>query len=214
MTKSRIVLVDDHEILRAGAAKYLVEHFDIVAEASDVAEAIDVIISTQPDGVLLDVRLPSGSGADVIRAVRAANIDCRFVCLSVSADRRDVVKMLKAGIDGYLVKSTLGDRLPSLIEEALAGSMPVSPQIAGFLLDIDDAVAEEPTLEQLSRREREVAKYMARGYSYKATADAMFVSVKTVETHMSHIFTKLGVASRHELAVRAFQAQSNISDAL
>ncbi len=206
MTKPRIVLVDDHEILRAGAAKYLGEQFEVVGEAGDVEEAVDVIVATQPDGVLLDVHLSSGSGADVVRGVRAANIECRFVCLSVSADRRDVIKMLQAGVDGYLVKSTLGDRLPELVAEALDGSMPVSPQIAGFLLDIDDVVAEEPGLDQLSRREREVAQYIARGYSYRRTAGAMFVSVKTVETHMSHIFEKLGVASRHELAVRAFES--------
>jgi DNA-binding NarL/FixJ family response regulator len=114
--------------------------------------------------------------------------------------------MLQAGVDGYLVKSTLGDRLPELVAEALDGAMPVSPQIAGFLLDIDDVVAREPTVEQLSPREREVAEYIARGYSYRRTADAMFVSVKTVETHMSHIFDKLGAASRHELAARAFES--------
>jgi DNA-binding NarL/FixJ family response regulator len=106
MTKPRIVLVDDHEILRAGAAKYLAEAFDVVGEASDVQEAIDLIVSLEPDGVLLDVHLPSGSGAEVVRGVRVANVACRFVCLSVSADRRDVLKMLQEGIDGYLVKST------------------------------------------------------------------------------------------------------------
>ncbi len=205
MTKPRIVLVDDHEILRAGAAKYLADEFEVVGEAGDVREAIDTIVATKPDGVLLDVHLPSGSGAEVVRAVRAAGISCRFVCLSVSADRRDVVKMLQAGVDGYLVKSTLGDRLPELVSEALDGSMPVSPQIAGFLLDIDDVVAAEHAIEQLSPREREVVEYIARGYSYRRTAAAMFVSVKTVETHMSHIFVKLGVASRHELAARAFE---------
>ena len=206
MTKPRLVLVDDHEILRAGAAKYLSDSVDVVGEAGDVQEAIDVIIATDPDGVVLDVHLPSGSGAEVVKAVRAAGVETRFICLSVSADRGDVVMMLQAGVDGYLVKSTLGNRLAGLLEEALDGAMPVSPQIAGFLLDIDDVVAEQPGLEELSPREREVAEYIARGYSYRKTADAMFVSVKTVETHMSHIFEKLGVASRHELAARAFEA--------
>jgi len=206
MTKPRLVLVDDHEILRAGAAKYLADTVDVVGEAGDVQEAIDVIIATDPDGVVLDVHLPSGSGAEVVKAVRAAGVETRFICLSVSADRGDVVMMLQAGVDGYLVKSTLGNRLAGLLEEALDGAMPVSPQIAGFLLDIDDVVAEQPGLEELSPREREVAEYIARGYSYRKTADAMFVSVKTVETHMSHIFEKLGVASRHELAARAFEA--------
>lgn len=206
MSRLRIVLVDDHEILRAGAAKYLAERFDVVGEAGDVLEAIEVIVSEDPDGVLLDVQLPSGSGADVVRGVREAGIACKFVCLSVSADRRDVVEMLRAGVDGYLVKSTLGSRLPELVTEALEGSMPVSPQIAGFLLDIDDAVAPAPEIHQLSPREREVVELIARGYSYRRTADTMFVSTKTVESHMSHIFGKLGIASRHELAVKAFES--------
>jgi len=206
MTKPRIVLVDDHGILRAGAAKYLEDDFEIVGEAADVQEAVETIVAADPDGVLLDVHLPSGSGAEVVERVRATNIDCRFVCLSVSADRRDVIRMLQAGVDGYIVKTTMGARSPGLVAEALEGSMPVSPQIAGFLLDIDDAVATEPAIEQLSPREREVAEYIARGYSYRKTADVMFVSVKTIETHMSHIFGKLGVASRHELAARAFEA--------
>ena len=113
--------------------------------------------------------------------------------------------MLQAGVDGYFVKSTLGDQLPELLSEALDGSMPVSPQIAGFVRDIDDAVASEPTIEQLSPREREVAEYIARGYSYRKTSAAMLVSDKTVETHMSHIFVKPGIASRHELAARVFE---------
>ena len=206
MSRPRLVLVDDHEILRAGAAKYLGDHFDIVGEAGDVQEAIEVIVSAKPHGVLLDVQLPSGSGADVVHGVRQAGVKCMFICLSVSVNRRDVVKMLQAGIDGYRVKSTLGTRLPGLVTEALEGSMPVSPQIAGFLLDIDDAVAEVSEIEQLSPREREVTEYIARGYSYRHTADAMFVSIKTVETHMSHIFRKLGLASRHELAAKAFES--------
>lgn len=206
MSLPRIVLVDDHEILRAGAAKYLAEHFEIVGEAGDVQEAIDVIVAEAPDGVLLDVQLPSGSGAAVVRGVREAGVECKFVCLSVSANRYDVVKMLQAGVDGYLVKSTLGARLPELVTEAFEGSMPVSSQIAGFLLDIDDAVARAPEIEQLSPREREVVELIARGYSYRRTADEMFVSIKTVESHMSHIFVKLGVASRHELAVKAFES--------
>lgn len=198
--------MDDHEILRAGAAMYLSDQFDVVGEAGDVAEAIKVIVATDPDGVLLDVQLPSGSGADVVRGVRKAGVVCVFVCLSVSVSRRDVVAMLQAGVDGYLVKSTLGSRLPELLTEALEGSMPVSPQVAGYLLDFDDAVQEMSDIEQLSPREREVAQYMARGYSYRKTGSAMFVSVKTVETHMSHIFEKLGIASRHELAAKAFES--------
>ncbi len=205
-TSPRLVLVDDHDILRAGAAKFLGDCFSIVGEASDIAEAIEVITSVEPDGVLLDVRLPSGTGDAVVTAVKEAGSKARFLVLSVSAKRADVVRMLHAGVDGYLLKSTLGDQLCGLVTEMLEGGRPISPQIAGFMLDIDEAAETAPGIENLTPREREVVQYIARGFSYKRAAEALFVSVKTVETHMGHIFHKLGVASRYELAMRAFES--------
>jgi DNA-binding NarL/FixJ family response regulator len=201
-----IVLVDDHDILRAGAARFLADRFDIVGEASDVDEAVSVVMETQPDGVLLDIQMPSGTGDAVVSAVRESGLKTRFLVLSVSAERSDVVRMLDAGVDGYLLKSTLGNQLGDLVQEMLDGGRPISPQIAGFMLDIDDAVEAAPEIENLTPRERDVVQYIARGYSYRKTAEALFVSVKTVETHMSHIFDKLGVASRYELAMKAFQS--------
>jgi DNA-binding NarL/FixJ family response regulator len=201
-----IVLVDDHDILRAGAAKFIGDRFEIVGEASDVQEAIEVIMDVKPDGVILDVRMPSGTGDAVVAAVKESGSTTRFLVLSVSAERADVVRMLNAGVDGYLVKSTLGNQLGDLVAEMLDGGRPISPQIAGFMLDIDDAVETAPDIENLTPREREVVQYLARGYSYRKAAEALFVSVKTVETHMGHIFDKLGVASRYELAMRAFKS--------
>ena len=205
-TRPTIVLVDDHDILRAGAAKFLADRFDIVGEASDVDEAISVVIETQPDGVLLDVQMPSGTGDAVVSAVKESGATTRFLVLSVSAERSDVVRMLDAGVDGYLLKSTLGHQLGDLVQEMLDGGRPISPQIAGFMLDIDDAAETAPGIENLTPRERDVVQYIARGYSYRKAAEALFVSVKTVETHMGHIFDKLGVASRYELAMKAFQS--------
>jgi DNA-binding NarL/FixJ family response regulator len=206
MARQTIVLVDDHDILRAGSAKFLADRFDIVGEAGDVGEAIEVIIDTEPDGVLLDVRMPSGTGDAVVTAVKESGSSARFLVLSVSAERDDVVRMLNAGVDGYLLKSTLGDQLGDLVAEMLDGGRPISPQIAGFMLDIDDAVDTGTDIESLTPREREVVQYIARGYSYRKTAEELFVSVKTVETHMGHIFDKLGIASRYELAMKAFES--------
>jgi DNA-binding NarL/FixJ family response regulator len=206
MARQTIVLVDDHDILRAGSAKFLADRFDIVGEAGDVGEAIEVIIDTEPDGVLLDVRMPSGTGDAVVTAVKESGSSARFLVLSVSAEREDVVRMLNAGVDGYLLKSTLGDQLGDLVAEMLDGGRPISPQIAGFMLDIDDAVDTGTDIESLTPREREVVQYIARGYSYRKTAEELFVSVKTVETHMGHIFDKLGIASRYELAMKAFES--------
>jgi DNA-binding NarL/FixJ family response regulator len=206
MARQTIVLVDDHDILRAGTAKFLGDRFDIVGEASDVDEAIEVIIDTEPDGVLLDVRMPSGTGDAVVAAVKESGSSTRFLVLSVSAERHDVVRMLNAGVDGYLLKSTLGDQLGGLVAEMFDGGRPISPQIAGFMLDIDDAVDTGSDIESLTPREREVVQYIARGYSYRKTAEELFVSVKTIETHMGHIFDKLGIASRYELAMKAFES--------
>ena len=206
MNDPTLVLVDDHEIVRAGAEKFLSARFKIVGEAGDVAEAIQVIRATQPDGVLIDVRLPSGTGDAVVEAVRKAGVSTKFLALSVSAERADVVRMLQAGVHGYLLKSTLGKQLPDLVQETLDGGRPISPQIAGYMLDIDEAVVKAPEIENLTPRERDVVQYIARGYSYRKAADALFVSVKTIETHMGHIFDKLGVASRYELAMKAFES--------
>jgi DNA-binding NarL/FixJ family response regulator len=199
-----IVIVDDHDILRAGVAKFLGDRFEIVGEASDVSEAIEVINDVNPDGVIIDVRMPSGKGDVVVTAVKGSGLTAKFLVLSVSAERADVVRMLNAGVDGYLVKSTLGNQLGDLVQEMLDGGRPISPQIAGFMLDIDETAETVPDIENLTPREREVVQYIARGYSYRKTAEALFVSVKTVETHMGNIFVKLGIASRYELAMRAF----------
>lgn len=181
MTKPSIVLVDDHEILRAGAAKYLGEQFEVVG-------------SRRVRGLMWYVEceqraLNAGSCASPSLLIDETSSRCsRLVWTDISSSRRWAIVC------------------PSWYPGHLMARCPSSPQIAGFLLDIDDVVAKAPGIDQLSRREREVAEYIARGYSYRRTAEAMFVSVKTVETHMSHIFEKLGVASRHELAVRAFES--------
>ncbi|NHZ70625.1 MAG: response regulator [Proteobacteria bacterium] len=206
MTLPTLVLVDDHDILRAGASKFLDGRFTIVGEAADVPEAISVIRATHPDLVLIDVQMPSGTGADVVTAIKKQGPDTKFLALSVSAERSDVALMLHAGVDGYLLKSTVGETLPDLAQEVLDGGRPISPQIAGFMLDIDEAAEKASHIENLTDRERDVVQFIARGYSYRKTATALFLSPKTVEAHMSNIFRKLGVASRYELSVEAYRA--------
>lgn len=203
----RLVLVDDHDIVRAGVGRYLESHYDIVGEAPDVDEAVSVILNLRPDAVLIDVHLPSGSGAEVVRRVKQSGLGCRFLALSVSAERNDVEEMLDAGVDGYLLKNTLGEQLVDEIADMLTGGTPLSPQIAGYLLDIDEDIDKgEPNgLERLTKREREVVELIARGYTYKAASETLYISPKTIEAHMRNIFRKLGVASRYELSVRALR---------
>ncbi len=200
MDRPGLLLVDDHDVIRAGTRALLEDRFDIVGEADNVDSAIELATERRPDIVLLDVRLPGGGGAAVVDAVRDTLPDTRVVAFTVATSRRDVVTMMKAGVDGYLTKSTHGEELAALLEAALFGKRPVSAEVAGYLLDIDDEIDTGTGLERLTPREREVVNLIARGYTYRETAGSLDISVKTVETHMAHIFEKLGVASRHQLA--------------
>lgn len=201
----RIFLVDDHDIVRAGIKSVLSDAFDVVGEAADVDGAIEGILATGPELVVLDVKLPSGGGAEVIKGVRGERPDVLFMALTVSTSRDDVVQMMQAGVDGYITKTTLTGELPDLIEQTAEGQRPVSPDVAGFLLDIDEDIAAGSAIERLTPREREVVNLIARGYSYRETANRLTISVKTLENHMAHIFEKLSVASRHELAALAYE---------
>lgn len=200
----RIFLVDDHDVVRAGTKAVLQDRFDIVGEADDVETAISGVLSTRPELVVLDVKLPSGSGAEVVTAVRAVSPDVKFMALTVSSSRDDVVHMMQAGVDGYITKTTMSAELPDLILQTVGGLRPVSPDVAAFLLDIDEDI-EAGTIQRLTPREREVVNLIARGYSYRETAERLSISVKTLESHMAHIFDKLSVASRHELAALAYE---------
>lgn len=201
----RIFLVDDHDVVRAGTKAVLDGRYHIVGEAADVSTAVTGILETEPQLVVLDVKLPGGGGSEVIRQVRGRLPDTLFMALTVSTSRDDVVQMMQAGVDGYITKTTLSNELPDLIEQTAEGQRPVSPEVAAFLLDIDEDIAAGSSIERLTPREREVVNLIARGYSYRETANRLSISVKTLESHMGHIFEKLSVASRHELAALAYE---------
>ena len=201
----RIFLVDDHDVVRAGMKAVLDDTYDIVGEAADVSEAVSGILETKPDLVVLDVKLPGGGGAAVIPQVRSELPDVLFMALTVSTSRDDVVQLMQAGVDGYITKTTASNELPDLIEQTAAGQRPVSPDVAAYLLDIDEDIDMGSTIERLTPREREVVNLIARGYSYRETANRLSISVKTLESHMGNIFEKLSVASRHELAALAYE---------
>jgi len=199
-TRPRLLLVDDHDIVRLGTRALLDDRFDIVGEADNVDSAIELAMERKPDIVLLDVRLPGGGGAVVVNEIRKSAPAMCIVAFTVSTSRLDVVAMMNAGVDGYLTKTTHNEDLADLLESALAGHKPVSKEVAGYLLDIDDEIDTGSGIERLTPREREVVNLIARGYTYRETSHRLEISVKTLETHMGHIFTKLGIASRHQLA--------------
>jgi DNA-binding NarL/FixJ family response regulator len=199
--KRRIVLVDDHELVRAGVRSALGDRVEMVGEAGDVASAISVIEATRPEVVLLDVHLPGGNGPAVIRGL--TDTPARFLALSVSDAALDVIEVIRAGARGYVTKAISAAELLDAIERVAAGDAVFSPRLAGFVLDAfaQQPVAEpDPELDELTLREQEVLRLLARGYAYKEIASRLSISVKTVESHASAVLRKLQLSNRRELS--------------
>ncbi|WP_256838245.1 LuxR C-terminal-related transcriptional regulator [Ornithinimicrobium faecis] len=215
----RLVLVDDHRMFRSGVRAELDEisgnRLDIVGEAGSVDQAVAVIREQRPDVVLLDVHLPGGNGrggSDVITGCAGVTTQAggpvRFLALSVSDAAEDVIAVIRAGARGYVTKTISGPELGGAIVRVADGDAVFSPRLAGFVLDAFGAAAGEiaevdEELDRLSAREREVMRLIARGYQYKEVAKELFISVKTVETHVSSVLRKLQLSSRHELTAWA-----------
>ncbi|KRA25801.1 LuxR family transcriptional regulator [Microbacterium sp. Root61] len=210
----RVVIVDDHSIFRSGLRADLDASVQVVAEAEDVASAVRMIEEHQPDVVLLDVHLPGAEGAAptggeaVLRATGARAPQTRFLALSVSDAAEDVVRVIRAGARGYITKGSSGADVSRAVHAVAGGDAVFSPRLAGFVLDAFGAVAGETAvatdeLDRLSAREQEVMRLIARGYSYKEVAADLFISIKTVETHVSAVLRKLQLSSRHELTAWA-----------
>lgn len=202
---AKIFLVEDHPLTLFGLQKYLEDRYVLVGSASEASAATQLILERRPDLVLLDVQFPGGGGAAVIEGVKAVAPDIKFLAFTVSTSARDVVRLFKAGVDGYVVKTTEGFELEEQIDEVLSGGRPVSRYVAGHLLKIDEFVGAHPELESLTPREREVVTLIARGFKYREAAEELGMSQKTLETHMKHVFDKLGVASRSEVTHLAFE---------
>jgi DNA-binding NarL/FixJ family response regulator len=199
----RVVVVDDHALVRSGVRTEIAGAFDVVGEAGDADEAVAVIGETFPDVVLLDVHLPGGGGVEVLRRVLAVRPDLRFLALSVSDAPDDVIAVIRAGARGYVTKSISGPELREAVSRIAAGDAVFSPRLAGFVLDAFAGAVPapvDPELDQLTPREREVLRLIARGYAYKEVARQLELSVKTVETHVSSVLRKLQLSSRHELS--------------
>jgi RNA polymerase sigma factor (sigma-70 family) len=202
--RPRVFLVDDHSLFISGLYAELGDHFDIVGDAGDAPTAAERIVQTQPDVVLLDVHLPGGGGRAVLDAVRRQSPEVRFLALSVSDAAEDVISVIRAGARGYVTKSISSAELAAAIQRVHEGDAVFSPRLAGFVLDAfrtpGGAAAEfDEELDQLTPRERDVLRLIARGFTYKEVGQDLHLSVKTVETHVSSVLRKLQLSNRHEL---------------
>lgn len=201
----RVVIVDDHTIFRSGLKADLDDRMDVVGEAGTVEQAITVIAETRPEVVLLDVHLPGGlggGGREVIAGSAALLKTTSFLALSVSDAAEDVVAVIRAGARGYVTKTISGAEISDAVIRVADGDAVFSPRLAGFVLDaFGTAPADiaDDELDKLSARELEVMRLIARGYSYKEVAKELFISIKTVETHVSAVLRKLQLSNRHEL---------------
>ena len=199
----RVFLVDDHQLFLSGVRAELGDEFVVVGSASEVDPAIELIRERNPDVVLVDVHMPAGGGARVIRDVLKTHPDTRFLALSVSDSPDDVITTIRAGARGYVTKSIAPRDLADAIRRVFEGDAVFSPRLAGFVLDafaVDPVGAIDPELDQLTAREQQVLRLIARGYTYKESAGDLGISVKTVEAHVSAVLRKLQLSNRHELA--------------
>ncbi|GAA1051232.1 response regulator transcription factor [Arthrobacter russicus] len=198
-----VLVVDDHAIFRSGLRADLAADLEVLAEAASVDEAVSLIAQHKPAVVLLDVHLPGGNGGggrEVIERSNALLGEVKFLALSVSDAAEDVVSVIRAGARGYVTKASSGAEISAAVRTVAGGDAVFSPRLAGFVLDaFGGSGPVEDELDRLSAREREVMRLIARGYSYKETAKELFISVKTVETHVSAVLRKLQLSNRHEL---------------
>jgi DNA-binding NarL/FixJ family response regulator len=199
----RVVLVDDHDLFRAGVRAGLGPTIEIVGESGTVADAVPLIKRLDPDVVLLDVHLPDGGGQAVIAQVAPERPGVKFLALSVSDAAEDVIGVIRAGARGYVTKAISGEELTEAVHRVADGDAVFSPRLAGFVLDAfrgeQVSGTGDPELDQLTAREREVLQLIARGYRYKEIASRLYLSPRTVESHVSAVLRKLQLSNRHEL---------------
>jgi DNA-binding NarL/FixJ family response regulator len=209
MTSStRVFIVDDHQLFRSGVRHELGGYLAVVGEAEDVDQAVAAIPAAAPDVVLVDVHLPGGGGQAVITRVLAEHPDIRFLALSVSDAAEDVIAIIRAGARGYVTKTISTPELADAVHRVAEGDAVFSPRLAGFVLDAFTGPAApagtvpalDPELDQLTPREIEVLRLIARGYAYKEIARELYISIKTVESHVSAVLRKLQLSSRHQLS--------------
>jgi DNA-binding NarL/FixJ family response regulator len=209
MTESiRVMVVDDHPVWRDGVKADLegAGGIEVVAEASDGGEAIERAREAMPDVVLMDLQMPTVPGVEATRRILEESPHIRVLVLSASAEEADVLEAVKAGASGYLLKSSTSDEVADAVRRVRAGEPVFTPSLAGLVLDEFRRISRKSVGEpNLTLRENEVLKLVAKGYTYREIGEKLFISTKTVQNHVQNILTKLQLRKRYELMRYAIQ---------
>ena len=206
--KVKVLVVDDHPVWRDGVRADLEASgfAEVVGEASDGGEAIEAVLERMPDVVLMDLQMPTVSGVEATRRIVEASPHVRVLVLSASAEEADVLEAVKAGASGYLLKSSTSGDVVQAVQRVKDGEPVFTPSLAGLVLDEFRRVAtKDPGEPELTPRENEVLKFVAKGYTYKEIGEKLFISTKTVQNHVQNILTKLQLRKRYELMRYAIQ---------
>lgn len=209
MTECRVLLVDDHPLMRRGIHQLLSfeDEFNVVAEASNGADAVAKNHECKPDLVLLDLNMKGMSGLDTLNALRADGCDATIVILTVSDSPADIEAIVKAGADGYLLKDTEPDELVELLKVSLRGNKAYSQEVAKYLTERENST---DAFDELTDREMQILKEVAKGYRNKQIADTLFISESTVKVHMKSLLKKLSVPSRTAATVMYLERYGEI----
>jgi len=211
MSRARVVLVEDHIVVRQGLKALFADEPDveIVGEADDGRAALKIVSELRPDVVLMDISMPSLNGIEATRQIRQSHPDIKVVVLSMHSDEEYVFQVLRAGASGYVLKQADSSEVFTAIRAALAGGSFLSPAISRVVIDDyvrrAEARGQGSNLDLLTSREREVLQLLAEGLSNRQIAEQLNISVKTVETHRSNMMSKLGLSSKTELVKYAFR---------
>lgn len=198
----RIVVADDHHIFRLGLRKLIeeVEGFAVVAEAADGRELLDTLTKTDCDLLITDLSMPKMSGIEAIEKITNLYPDLKIMVLSMHKEREYFRKVLSMGIDAYILKDDIYERLMSAIKSVRMGKKSFSDELTSFVIEDYNVIQEsEITLELLTKREKEVLKLIAAGHTNKDIGEVLDISVRTVEAHRAHLMEKLGLKNIQEI---------------
>jgi two-component system, NarL family, response regulator DevR len=203
LAKTRILLCDDHEVVREGLRGLIArqESMSVVGEAGTVAEVVEAAARTKPDVVIMDVRLPDGSGVEACRTIRETRPETKVIMLTSYADDEALFASIIAGASGYLLKQTRGQAVVDAVIAVASGRSLLDPDVTGKVLErVRQGRGDNPALASLTEQERKVLAGLAEGHTNREISEVLFLSEKTVKNYVSRILDKLGLSRRAEAA--------------